>query len=85
MLTGRITDQVVELAVTPLPDGAVELTVVSVDASGTHVTTVERGDDHTLRARARQLAAQHDLAPAWADHSWVQLGARPPAPRYVLR
>jgi len=85
MLTGRTTEQVVELFVTPLPDGSVELTVVSVDGAGTEVMAVETGDDRTLRARARELAARHDLAPAWTDRSWVRLGSRPPAPRYVLR
>jgi hypothetical protein len=85
MLTGRITDQVVELFITPLSDGGVELTVVSVDHSGREVAAVETGDDHSLRLRARQLAAEHDLAPAWSDRSWIRSGARPPAPRYVLR
>ena len=85
MLTGRITEQVVELFITPLQDGSVELTVVSVDHTGREVAAVETGDDCTLRVRARQMAAQHDLAPAWTDRSWIRTGSRPPAPRYVLR
>lgn len=85
MLTGRITEQVVELFITPLVDGSVELTVVSVDHAGREVTAVETGDDLTLRVRAREMAAQHDLAPAWTDPSWIRSGSRPPAPRYVLR
>lgn len=85
MLTGRIAEQVVELFITPLRDGSVELTVVSVDRTGREVAAVEIGDDHTLRLRARELAAQHDLAPAWTDQSWIRASIRPPAPRYVLR
>ena len=85
MLTGRITEQVVELFISPLQDGSVELTVVSVDHAGREVAAVETGDDHALRVRARQLAAQYDLAPAWTDRSWICAGSRPPAPRYVLR
>ena len=85
MLTGRITEQVVEIFITPLDGGAVELTVVSVDHAGREVAAVETGDAGTLRVRAREMAAQHDLAPAWTDRSWIRAGSRPPAPRYVLR
>ena len=85
MLTGRITEQVVELFLTPLDGDTVELTVVSVDHTGREVAAVETGDGVTLRARARQMAARHDLAPTWTDRSWIRIGSRPPAPRYVLR
>ena len=84
VLTGRITEQVVEIFISPLANG-VELTVVSVDRDGREVAAVEKGDAATLRARARTLAARHDLAPAWSDFSWIRSGSRPPASRYVLR